>query len=136
MLYIVLQAGRHTEITAQLRRAITERAIIEQAMGVIMGQRRCTASEAFALLRANSQNRNRRLRDVAADIIKVFTGHLNRLRSPNPRSLAATFRPFRLRIETRQSPRSGHSSLRRRAVLVSTSCAVGAESVARAGVGA
>jgi hypothetical protein len=78
LLYTVLQAARHTEITAQLRRAIIER-VIEQAMGIIMGQRRCTASEAFVLLRASSPTRNRRLRDVAADIIKVFTG-----RPPEP----------------------------------------------------
>ena len=35
---------------------------------------RCNADEAFALLRAHSQNNNRKLRDVAADLITRVTG--------------------------------------------------------------
>jgi AmiR/NasT family two-component response regulator len=40
-----------------------------------MGQQRCTAAEAFDLLRRASQRRNHKLRDVAADIITNVTGH-------------------------------------------------------------
>jgi hypothetical protein len=39
-----------------------------------MGQQRCTATAAFDLLRQASQHRNRKLRDVAADIITNITG--------------------------------------------------------------
>ena len=39
-----------------------------------MGEQRCTADEAFALLRTHSQNHNRKLRDLAADIIRRVTG--------------------------------------------------------------
>jgi AmiR/NasT family two-component response regulator len=44
-----------------------------------MGQQRCTASAAFDLLRQASQHRNRKLRDVAADVITNVTG-----RPPEP----------------------------------------------------
>jgi AmiR/NasT family two-component response regulator len=42
--------------------------VIDQALGVVMGQNRCTADEAFDILRTISQNRNGKLRDVAAEI--------------------------------------------------------------------
>jgi AmiR/NasT family two-component response regulator len=38
-----------------------------------MSQQRCTASAAFELLRQASQHRNRRLRDIAADLITNVT---------------------------------------------------------------
>ena len=44
--------------------------MIEQAKGVIMGQNRCTEQEAFDLLVRASQSRNRKLRDIAADIVQ------------------------------------------------------------------
>ena len=39
-----------------------------------MGQQRCTAREAFELLRRESQNSRRRLRDIAADLVERTTG--------------------------------------------------------------
>ncbi|MEU8398353.1 GAF and ANTAR domain-containing protein [Nonomuraea sp. NPDC048892] len=74
LLHAVLQAARHTQVTNQFRQALTQRAIIEQAVGILMGQRRCTAPDAFAIMRQASQSRNRRLRDIATDIIESFTG--------------------------------------------------------------
>jgi AmiR/NasT family two-component response regulator len=50
------------------------RAVIDQALGVIMAQQRCDSHEAFALLRHASQNRNRKLRDVATDVITGVSG--------------------------------------------------------------
>ena len=41
---------------------------------MIMAQQRCTATVAFDLLRAESQNTHRRVRDVAADLIARVTG--------------------------------------------------------------
>lgn len=35
---------------------------------------RCTAGEAFALLRTASQHGNRKLRDIAADIVTLVSG--------------------------------------------------------------
>jgi AmiR/NasT family two-component response regulator len=39
-----------------------------------MAQQRCIATDAFAILRAASQNRNVKLRQVAEQIVTGFTG--------------------------------------------------------------
>jgi GAF domain-containing protein len=74
-LTIVLRHTQHADLEAQLRDAISNRTVIDHAMGIIMGQQHCTASEAFAVLRAASQHRNIRLHDIAADMIRTVTGH-------------------------------------------------------------
>jgi PAS domain-containing protein len=53
-----------------LRFALTSRSTIDQAKGVIMAQRRCSADDAFAVLKAMSQDSNIKLRDVAADLVQ------------------------------------------------------------------
>ncbi len=53
----------------QLRRALETRPTIDQAKGVIMADRRCTADEAFDVLRKLSMDTNVRLADVAAAIV-------------------------------------------------------------------
>jgi len=63
-----------TQVQQQLLEALTSRSTIDHAIGILMGQQRCTASEAFDLLREASQHRKRKLRDVAADIITSVTG--------------------------------------------------------------
>ncbi|MGI3780546.1 MAG: ANTAR domain-containing protein [Janthinobacterium lividum] len=57
-----------------MEESILSRTIIDQALGIIMGQQRCTASVAFELLRQESQNTRRRLRDVAADLVTRTSG--------------------------------------------------------------
>ena len=47
---------------------------VDQAIGIIMGQNRCDADRAFDLLRAASQNRNVKLRTVAAEIVAAVSG--------------------------------------------------------------
>jgi len=49
--------------------AMQNRAVIEQAKGIITAERRCTADEAFAILTRISQNSNRKVRDVAAALV-------------------------------------------------------------------
>jgi GAF domain-containing protein len=56
-------------LAEQMTQAMASRAVIEQAKGILMGQRRCTADEAFELLRSLSQNSNRKLRDVAQALV-------------------------------------------------------------------
>lgn len=56
-------------LARQMEQAMASRAVIEQAKGLIMGQRRCTAEEAFELLVRASSHSNRKLRDVAAELI-------------------------------------------------------------------
>lgn len=70
-LLLSMRQVRSRETTQQqLETALNSRSEIDQAIGILMGQQRCTADEAFALLRTHSQNTNRRLRDVAADLVQ------------------------------------------------------------------
>lgn len=74
VLSVVLRQARQAELTEQLREALASRSTTDQAIGIIMGQQRCGAAEAFAVLRTASQLRNRKLRDVAADVITSVSG--------------------------------------------------------------
>nr|WP_306416674.1 GAF and ANTAR domain-containing protein [Streptomyces sp. alain-838] len=46
------------EFADQMQTAMRSRSVIDQALGIIMGQRHCTADEAFNILRSASQHRN------------------------------------------------------------------------------
>jgi GAF domain-containing protein len=52
-----------------LAEAMKSRAVIEQAKGVLMSQSRITSDVAMDILRRASQRENRKLRDIAADIV-------------------------------------------------------------------
>jgi GAF domain-containing protein len=56
-------------LAQHMQAAMESRAVIEQAKGIIMGERRCSADEAFAVLTKISQDSNRKLRDVAAALV-------------------------------------------------------------------
>jgi GAF domain-containing protein len=58
----------------QLRSSIVSRAVIDQALGVIMATERCPQDKAFALLRSVSQNTNVKIRDLAATIVTRVSG--------------------------------------------------------------
>jgi GAF domain-containing protein len=58
----------------QLRSSIMSRAVIDQALGVIMATERCPQDRAFAMLRTVSQNRNVKIRDLAATIVTQVSG--------------------------------------------------------------
>ena len=58
----------------QLRSSIVSRAVIDQALGVIMARERCPQDKAFAMLRSVSQNRNVKIRDLAARIVTQVSG--------------------------------------------------------------
>jgi GAF domain-containing protein len=53
----------------QLQEALQSRAVIEQAKGVLIVERRCSPDEAFEELRRRSQSENRKLRDIARTIV-------------------------------------------------------------------
>jgi GAF domain-containing protein len=61
------------QLSENLQIAMGSRATIEQAKGIIMGARRCDADTAFAVLQRASQNQNRKLRDIANDIVESST---------------------------------------------------------------
>lgn len=58
------------EQAANLTRAMEHRAVIEQAKGIIMATKQCTPEEAFDVLRRASQRENRKLRDLAAELVE------------------------------------------------------------------
>ena len=57
-------------LARQLEQAMASRAAIEQAKGILMARTGCTPEEAFALLSRQSQNTNRKLHDVADDLVR------------------------------------------------------------------
>jgi hypothetical protein len=57
-----------------LRRALTSRATIDQAKGIIMAERRCVPEEAFKILASLSQDTHVRLADVAAALVYKAQG--------------------------------------------------------------
>ena len=68
----VANADAHAKLGEHARNmeaAMQSRAVIEQAKGVLMAQRRVDADGAFDLLRDASQRYNRKLRDIAAGIV-------------------------------------------------------------------
>jgi GAF domain-containing protein len=73
-LAMVLRQARQGEISAQLEQALASRTTIDQALGILMAQQHCTAEQAFGLLKAHSQNTNRKIRDVAEDIVRRVSG--------------------------------------------------------------
>jgi GAF domain-containing protein len=70
--------GVTAKLAQQLQTAMASRAVIEQAKGIIMGRRRCSAEEAFAVLTRISQDSNRKLRDVAAALVAKAQGDVER----------------------------------------------------------
>ena len=57
------------ELAQNLTTALESRGTIEQAKGMIMARQGCDADEAFDILRRASQRENRRLRDIARDMV-------------------------------------------------------------------
>ena len=57
---------------ANLRIALESRTMIGQAEGVLMARQDISADEAFDILRRTSQRSNRKVRDVAADIVAPY----------------------------------------------------------------
>jgi transcriptional regulator with GAF, ATPase, and Fis domain len=74
-----LRLVSYAALTDQLRESLASRAVIDQAVGVIMAQDRCGQDKAFSVLRSASQNRNLKLRQVAQEIVLGVTGQ-----SPQP----------------------------------------------------
>ena len=75
---IVLTSGMTMSALArtneELLEAVASRTIIGQAQGVLMARETITADDAFDILRRASQRTNRKLRDIAAEIIAPFQG--------------------------------------------------------------
>jgi GAF domain-containing protein len=59
----------HRQLAEQMGAAMASRAVIEQAKGLVMAAEDCDADAAFQLLVAESQRSNRKLRDIAAEVV-------------------------------------------------------------------
>jgi GAF domain-containing protein len=79
-LTLSLRQVRQVQLQNQLAEAMVSSSVIDQAVGILMSQQRCNGATAFDLLRRASQNRNRKLRDIAAGVITNVSGE-----PPQPR---------------------------------------------------
>ncbi len=68
-----LEAERHDALVDQLNQALASRDIIGQAKGVLIAREGCDADQAFDMLRRASQRLNKKLRDVAEQIVRSAT---------------------------------------------------------------
>lgn len=66
---VAARLAHQAELVSHLEKALTSRAVIDQAKGILMAEQRCRADEAFELLRQASQHRNVKLREVAEQIV-------------------------------------------------------------------
>lgn len=82
---LVVRHQTHGQEMANLETALTTSRQIGTALGILMAQQAVTSEEAFAMLRTSSQTLNRKLRNVADDV--VYTGDLPP--GPPPRSKSA-----------------------------------------------
>ncbi len=70
----------------ELQTALCTSRMIGQAIGIIMTRRFVTQDEAFTLLRRASNNTNRKLREIAEDIVATGDAAALGNRSPTSRS--------------------------------------------------
>ncbi len=66
---LAIRIGEMQTRTEDLIAAMRSRTVIDIAIGIVMGQSRCTQAEAFSVLRSASSHRNMKLRDVAAEVV-------------------------------------------------------------------
>jgi GAF domain-containing protein len=62
------------DLAENLKKAMEFRSVIEQAKGILMERHKLTAEQAFRLLTESSMQTNRKLRDIAEDL--VLTGEM------------------------------------------------------------
>ena len=63
------------ELAEQLQEAMTSRAVIEQAKGVLVATSQCSPERAFEMMVKASQRENRKLREIAAEIVRKHSGN-------------------------------------------------------------
>ncbi|MHA7279978.1 ANTAR domain-containing protein [Arthrobacter sp. MDT2-2] len=73
-LRLAVRIAKLTDSSADMRAAMESRTTIDLAVGVIMGQNRCSQDQAMSILKAASSARNIKLRDVAASVLQSL-GH-------------------------------------------------------------
>lgn len=72
-LRLAIRFAQHSETAANLKAALESRTTIDLAVGIVMGQNRCSQDEAIRILQSASSHRNIKLRDVASALV-IATG--------------------------------------------------------------
>lgn len=70
---LAVRVGAGQQLASDLRAAMESRTAIDLASGIIMGQNRCSQDKAMAILVKASSGRNRKLRDVAEQVVASFS---------------------------------------------------------------
>ena len=73
-LTLAIRLASHAALIEQLRSSLLSRAVIDQALGIVMAREHCTQTRAFDILRAASQRTNVKLRDIASAIVTSVSG--------------------------------------------------------------
>jgi putative methionine-R-sulfoxide reductase with GAF domain len=68
-LRLAVRMENHRDTETDLQAAMASRTTIDLAVGIVMGQNRCPQERAFEILRAASNHRNVKLRDLAAELV-------------------------------------------------------------------
>ncbi|MET1065454.1 MAG: GAF and ANTAR domain-containing protein [Arthrobacter sp.] len=73
-LRLAVRIGTAQSRAEDLQAAMEHRTSIDLACGVVMAQNRCSQEDAMGILTRVSSNRNQKLRDVAAEVLRSLTG--------------------------------------------------------------
>lgn len=73
-LLLAVRTDRSAETETNLRAVLASRAPIDLAVGVVMGQNRCTREDAVRILKTASNHRNVKLHDLAIELLGGFDG--------------------------------------------------------------
>jgi hypothetical protein len=65
------QLRQLNELIENLNKQLESQPVIEEAKGIIMARSHCSPDEAFDVLRRASMRMNRKLREVAADLVEA-----------------------------------------------------------------
>jgi len=71
---LAVRLAQHSDTAADLNAALDSRTVIDTAVGIIIGQNRCSQEEAIGLLKSASSSRNVKLRDVALAVVESAGG--------------------------------------------------------------
>lgn len=73
-LMLAVRIAANAQRAQDLEDAMKSRTAIDLAVGIIMGQQRCSQDDAFAILSKAASNRNQKLRAVATELVENLAG--------------------------------------------------------------
>jgi hypothetical protein len=79
-LSVALRMAERDAVVVHLQRGMVSRLVIGQAVGLLMAERRCSADQAFDMLKAASQRANEKLRDIAQRLVDAHDARVRQAR--------------------------------------------------------